>query len=260
MGRRRRTEPKNIAIATALIAAIAVVIGVAVWADGRGSDGANAAPPPVPTTSEVARGFGPIVATEGRPEPVVAVFGDSYTEGAGATNPRTEGYLAWLSDDLGWKFEIISSLSGGGYVNPGNDKSGPIANKITAADLVKMQPNAVLIQAGLNDKGLLSGDVVKGVQDSISVARDAVPDVPVIVVGLLWGQDEVPDFVRKTTTDISSIARSALRTVYIDTWDLRFPQISDNIHPTTEGHTEIAAFIADALRAQGLTQQQAATG
>lgn len=254
MGRRQRIEPKNIAIATVLVAAIAAVIGIAVWADGRGSDGAAAAPPPVPTSAEVASGFGPIVATEGRPEPVVAVFGDSYSEGTGATNPRTEGYLAQLSDDLGWKFEV-SSLSGGGYVNPGRDKSGPIAKKIASADLAKMQPNAVLIQAGLNDKGLLTGDVVKGVQDSINAARDAVPDVPIIVVGLLWGQDEVPDFVRKTSTDISSVAMPALRTVYIDTWDLRFPQISDNIHPTTEGHTEIAAFIAGDLRAQGLTQQ-----
>jgi lysophospholipase L1-like esterase len=258
MGRRRRTEPKNIAIATALVAAIAVVIGVAVWADGRGSsDGADATPATVPTTSE-AVGFEPIVATNGRPQPVVAVFGDSYTEGAGATNPRTQGYLAQLSDELGWEFEI-SSLSGGGYVNPGKDKSGPIAKKIAAADLAKMQPNAVLIQAGLNDKGLLTGDVVKGVQDSINAARDAVPDVPVIVVGLLWGQDEVPDFVRKTSTDISSVAMPALRTVYIDTWDLRFPQISDNIHPTTEGHAAIATFIADDLRAQGLTQPQATT-
>jgi lysophospholipase L1-like esterase len=253
MGRRRLSEPKNIAIATALVAAIAAVVGVAVWADGRGSDIAGAAPAPVPVSGEVV-GFRPIVATEGRPQPVVAVFGDSYTQGAGATNPRTQGYLAQLSEDLGWKFEI-SSLSGGGYVNPGRDKSGPIARKITAANLAQIQPDAILIQAGLSDKGLLTGDVVKGVQDSVNAARDAVPDVPVIVIGLLWGQEEVPDFARKTAGNIASVAMPALRTVYIDTWDLRFPQISSDLYPTTAGHRKIATFIADDLRAQGLTQQ-----
>ncbi|MEW1933132.1 SGNH/GDSL hydrolase family protein [Rhodococcus sp. NPDC079359] len=205
------------------------------------------------STNPIAQGprFGPITATDGRDAPVVAVFGDSYSEGTGATDPAADGYTTLLAADTGWDLRV-TSLSGGGYRNPGVDGSGPYVRKIEAADLAAMKPDLIVIQGGLNDSGF-GEETRTGAQRAITAAQAASPGTPIVVVGLLWGQGNLTEEAQRPYDSIEQAARAAERVLFVPTEDLRFPLVADNVHPTTEGHRMIAERIEQGLSAAGLS-------
>lgn len=196
------------------------------------------------------RPFPAVSATDGRERPVVALFGDSYSEGTGADNPAADGYAARLAKDTGWDIRT-TSLSGGGYRNPGVDKSGPYTRKVEAADLPAINPDLIVLQGGLNDLGY-GTEVLNGSRAAISAAQAAAPGVPIVVVGLLWGQGDLTESARRPYDAIQQTASASNGVYFVDTADLRFPLTSDNTHPTTEGHALIADRVEEGLRSSGL--------
>lgn len=242
-----------------------VVVGIVVAAFARQasvSDASDRGPSALPTPASSTRGPAaarptptslPLVtASNGRPAPVAYLVGDSYSEGAGAENPGVEGYVPLLQQELGWEITAVS-LPGGGYVNVGMDGSGPFSAKIDPAQVASLKPDVVILQGGLNDQGLVSRDVRAGVRACIETVRAAVPDVPIVVIGLLQPGGAGPSFVETTRADIAAVAASTVgRVTYVDMSQVTYPVVEDGIHPTSDGHRIITDAIVAALTADGL--------
>ena len=243
-----KRDPKTVAFWSFMAVALVVIVAGYFIASNRDTD-SDYVSTYVPVTAgapPAARQFPPVEASNGRPKPVVALFGDSYSEGAGAADPESEGYAALLANGTGWDLRV-TSLSGGGYRNPGVDGSGPFTRKIDAADLPGIKPDLIIIQGGLNDAGF-GEETLAGSKAAIAAARAAAPGTPIAVVGLLWGQGAMSDVAQRPYDAIKASAEAAPNVLFIPTKDLRFPLGQDGVHPTSQGHAEIYNAIRGALR------------
>lgn len=197
-------------------------------------------PPPITT----------VTASEGRQRPVAFVLGDSYTEGAGTDAPAVEGFVPILAGELGWDVVTVS-ISGGGYVNPGVDGTGPFDAAMASADLAGISPDVVVISGGLNDQGLDA--VPDAVNRVIGNVRAWNRTVPIVVVGMLRPEGPASeDFVARTRTQIADTVAGIASVTYIDMSDLTYTTVADGIHPTSEGHALIGAAVVEAIRGAGL--------
>lgn len=176
------------------------------------------------------------------------LFGDSYSEGAGADDPEAEGYARQLAELLGWSIEV-HSLSGVGYVNPGVDGSGPLSRLIDSLDLAAAAPDVVIVQGGHNDQGQGPNVMRDAVDEALGGIRAVLPDTPIIVVGLLYPSASPPaELVDVPREAIAATATGRPGVVYIDAATWTYPTVSDGIHPTTDGHRYIAEQLATAIR------------
>lgn len=187
--------------------------------------------------------------SQGRQTVVAYLLGDSYSAGAGAD--ADEGFVPVMSAELGWDTTTVS-LSGGGYLNIGVDKSGPFSAKVDVAQLKAVAPDIVILQGGINDKGLDSSKERAGVADTIKKVRSVLPKTPIAVIGLLQPTGSGEAYVERTRVDIRAAAKSFLNVLYVDPSTWTYPTISDGIHPTTAGHAAIAQHIVAAFRDLGL--------
>jgi lysophospholipase L1-like esterase len=250
------------ALLAALVACTTLLVGAAAVHDGRTTDEAariaSAAaplPPPAPRAGDyipppVAH---PVVGTHGRAKPLVVIVGDSYA-GGGNIAPAPS-YAKRLAAKLGWDVRVLS-CPGGGYVSPGTSDCGPLPRLLGGASLDRLQPDLVILQAGLNDRDRDPDMVGTGMYRSFTAVRAAAPDAQVAVVGMFWPMQADRD--RKTYDIADAIADAAgklgaavvmnpLREGWSDF------HTTDDRHPDVAGHELIASRIIDHLRSAGVT-------
>ena len=101
----------------------------------------------------------------------------------------------------------------------------------------------LIIQAGINDRG---NDGAASAIEKVMTAAENVPTVYVI------GPFETPASSGAPLDAISEAIESAAERhgfTYIDVSGWVFPLLSDQMHPTVEGHHEIAAKLTERLAA-----------
>jgi lysophospholipase L1-like esterase len=201
----------------------------------------------------------------GRRGPRVAVVGDSYTEGTGATT-RTTAYPWVMARAMGWS-DIWQSGSGGtGYLATGPSPRVKYRDRIDN-DVLDHDPDLVIVTGGRNDAAF--SDSAVGAEALLLFQQIAATGAALVVVGP-WFHG-TPDSVILSRRDAIEAACATAGGLFLDPLDpplvtgtgnvgdtnndgnADFLTGADAVHPTQDGHDALglwlAARLADAWRA-----------
>lgn len=184
--------------------------------------------------------------------PIMAVVGDSYTAGFGAsTQPNQWNYAgAWwncTAAELGWQVGPVHATPGGGYQQPGD--FGTFADVLRAHPL-PADTDWVIVQGGLNDSN--GPDPAKqqaAVADVAGLIRKQAPAAGIVLVGMF---NPFPNTVSTPTmlpmARVIGRAAESAGVRYMAGFLLEFAVSPDKVHPTAAGHTQIGHWVARRLR------------
>lgn len=192
----------------------------------------------------ISGGFGGVAVADGytvrrsfAPRRRVAIIGDSWVGGAGSgaesVHP-TETFAFELALRMGADSILWGAIGGTGYVKALSGQPTSIfAGRVE--DILATRPDVVVIAGGRND------------YDVTSTLRQAVAD-------LLASLDDIPEVYVVPTGSETSAARQliALGAEDADRLYIDFPvdsieKITDGVHPTWEGHQELADVAYNAI-------------
>jgi lysophospholipase L1-like esterase len=127
-----------------------------------------------------------ITASETR-GPRVAVMGDSFTEGTGASASQ-----AWwgrkMAETLGWYDLAQSGVGATGYLNPATGGKVKFRDRVVN-DVINLNPDVVIIAGGINDQGAYSAAAIEA-EASLLFAqiKAALPNVTLIALSPFWNK------------------------------------------------------------------------
>ncbi|SDG09210.1 SGNH/GDSL hydrolase family protein [Klenkia brasiliensis] len=246
---RRRTVRRGARVALALLLALAAVAVVAVVAlQGSGARWATARP-----WTTTAEGAGPSAVDrlrawlDARPgDPLV--FGDSYTEGIGASSPDT-AYVPVLADLLGVPV-TADGVGGTGFIATGGTGT-TFLDRLSAEPPTTDPVPLLVVQVGLNDARLSPSPDAERTA-AVTFLREAAARFPGAQVVLL-GPPAVTVFPGASVASVDRALQAAAGTVgvpYIsplqEGWDVNASS-ADGLHPDDRGHASLAVHLAGAL-------------
>lgn len=184
--------------------------------------------------------------------PTVAVLGDSYESGLGASYD----VLRWsslLSTRYGWReanlgrggtgFATTSDVTGCGLV------SCPTIPDMAAA-AVASRPDVVIVSGGRNDLTAYAADpatVQSGIEQTLATLRAGLPSARIIVVSPMW-DSSAPNPALTILAGWEKTSASAHGASFLDGasgWLVGHPEwIADGVHPNDLGYAEIARQIS----------------
>jgi len=196
----------------------------------------------------VAAVVGAIAYTHHR-RPVAVFLGDSYTAGAGASEPaKSAPYL--LAQHYDWR-AVMLARSATGYisaVDPGQVWCGlahcPSYTE-SIPDTAAASPDVVIVNGGRNELSISGTPAwIQGVSDFFTELHRAVPHAKIIATSPIWDDDPTPPEI----ATMGQVVRQAVTTVggiYVDLGEplLGRPDLvaSDGVHPNDAGNAAIAA-------------------
>ena len=207
----------------------------------------------------------------------IAVIGDSFTEGTGASAPFT-GFGERLGQYLGSRNVNMSGWGGTGYLNDVGGTKETFRTRVTK-DIIDAAPDIVLVAGGINDQ---TAYVEATFETEADLLFDAImtglPDCALIVVGPWWPNGspvanniKVRDSIREKSLPYArlfidnlggTIPYTGTEADYKDTgWmtgtgyvtaiandgNADFYTSSDGTHPTQAGHDYLALRLAEAI-------------
>jgi lysophospholipase L1-like esterase len=227
------------AILIGVLAVLAVVVGGGIVVASREAETPGGSP-----SGNVAPGG-----------PVVAFYGDSYTLGTGASDPRKR-WSSIVSAERGWN-EVNPSVNGLGFVN-NRDRlpaGGDLVDAVIASD-----PDILFVTMGLNDNFSMparADDVHAAIVADFAALRSALPETRIIVVEPFWYTDERPASLATISTWVSDEAKviDADHIEGASHWIEGHPEwmADDGLHPNDEGYAEMARRMSDELGRLGLS-------
>lgn len=168
--------------------------------------------------------------------PKLAVLGDSYAQGMYLDDPATA--FPYLLDPAA----LVNGSGGSGYSSGGPCKSQQLMNR--AAQVLASKPAVLIVQAGINDRGRTDvGVAAKSLFDRI---KSASPNTRVIVVGPFAPASVAGPELDAVAAAVQRAAQADGFT-YLDPSDWEFDLLEDGLHPSAEGHKQIAAKLAALL-------------
>jgi lysophospholipase L1-like esterase len=194
-----------------------------------------------------------------------AIIGDSYTEGAGATD-WAAGYAYLLAAAERWRPVVIDGISGAGYVKTGSARR-PYTIAKAIPDAVRCRARVVLVVAGRNDAGFAQPQAVeRAARSDLQELRERLPRARIVVVGPIWQSTPVPMNVIATRNAVYSAAATIAGVSWIDPIAERWftgsviagtPNASgfinpDGVHPNDAGHRHIEMLLFDDLYRLGI--------
>jgi acyl-CoA thioesterase-1 len=237
--KRRRSISKIALVITAICAAVAVVLLLlGLFAKQQEVRAANVAAAEAYTPAPVATAP-PSAASA--PATAAVILGDSYTAA------ESGGYAGRLAGLMGWDATIMGQ-GGTGYVNPGQAEEGDSAYPDRIPDVIAAAPEFVLVQGSTNDG---DGSGLAEAADSVfSQLREGLPEATIVAVGPVAAPSIPRDKLDVARTTLAEVA-AAYSVQFIDPVEegwLSDPALySDGVHPSFEGHSQLAELIAEAL-------------
>jgi len=194
-------------------------------------------------------------------DPRLLILGDSYTLGT-AANPPTEGYAYTVARDLGWPSEI-DGVGGTGFTwgggNEGADGNDYVSRIQRRAAAGSFSPNVLLLQGGQNDYRAEPDVLYAKVRETIDAARQAWPDVQVIVMGpsqpmpggALLGRVSSP-IGQAAIADKAQFISPLQENWFTDENSRQYYGDANGSHLNNDGHLYMASKIMDRLRDLGV--------
>lgn len=180
-------------------------------------------------------------------------FGDSYFVGGGCSPDRTRGMAHLAGTALGYR-PVVRGAGGTGFVSANPDYGlPPYLAQIRDGALDVRRPRLVVIGGGSNDVGQPVAKIRKNATKVLRIARQKYPRATLVLVGPMdtYGgyDDSIP--VRDA---LKGVARK-LHVPFVDdlTWTAGHDEwlCDDYVHPTYDGHAQLGARLAEALRKRG---------
>lgn len=166
--------------------------------------------------------------------PVVAVLGDSWSVGLGLDDPLR----SWPSRLPG---EVhVFGFSGSGF-SVGAGSCPGVAYETRADDALRIDPDVVVVQGGLNDHREPDAAVADGVRRMLAALRGQ----EVLLVGPAAAPSRAPRAARVDAL-LPELAAEAGVT-YLSTQDLALDYLGDRLHLTPAGHHAFGDVVAAAL-------------
>lgn len=197
---------------------------------------------------------------QGRGGPRVAIVGASVTAGVGAGDPD-RSWAVLLARMEHWD-AVVYGDPGAGYVRPGVQHRGPVADELARVGLRALRPALVIIQAGHNDIGEPLQLVRRRVAQAIALIRAEAPAARIALLTVFPGRSHAAG-VYQTDQAIVMAARAADHGVIMMdplTGRWAYSRIQDMLHPTADGDVQIALKVAGILRAHGVVPAPAGRG
>jgi lysophospholipase L1-like esterase len=225
---------------------VPVVLGVAALLAlvviGRAAAG-PAAPPPAVIAAPV--GAGPA----GHP---LVVLGASISAGTGST--PEQAWPAVVGRCLGRRV-VVGAVPGAGYIATGRGARGPVGRLLREADLARLDPSLVVLQAGHNDIGTPGPQLRAAVTTAVETARRDAPRAPLALLTVVAHAGDPSASARATDATIVEAARRADPGVVVldpiaEGWS--FPRVADGLHPTAAGQRLLAGHVLDDLARAGV--------
>jgi lysophospholipase L1-like esterase len=179
---------------------------------------------------------------------VVAIVGDSWTVGFGATGHI--GYAQRTVQMLGWDWRNLG-VSGSGY-----SVGGPYDNQYEERidDVVTSRPDVVVVQGSLNERTSTPAKLREAADRTLAELRDDIdPSVPIVVVGASYAPGVPSGTIDWINAAIAAAAAGA-GLPFVDPaaqgWtDPADPSLwFDDIHPDDRGYERIAERMVPLLR------------
>jgi lysophospholipase L1-like esterase len=181
----------------------------------------------------------------------VLIFGDSYTAGAGADNPDSEGYAHVLARLEDWSTDIAGG-PGTGYLDPGEDGEGSYRSRAQQLD-ARDDFDLVILQGGSNDLGRDTHELGDAVRATIAYFRERFPSAQIIVLGpVVPATKQVDEVLRQQ----SAVAQVPYISPISEGWFAgtkydKYTSVRWGGHPNSEGHRLLATLLAKDLAALG---------
>jgi lysophospholipase L1-like esterase len=180
------------------------------------------------------------------------VLGASISAGTGST--PEQAWPAVVGRCLGRRV-VVGAVPGAGYVATGHDARGPVVRLLREADLPRLEPSLVVLQAGHNDIGTPGPQLRSAVTTAVETARREAPRAPVALITVVAHAGDPSAAARATDATIVDAARRAdPRVVVLDPlaegWS--FPRVADGLHPTATGQRLLAGHVLDDLARAGV--------
>lgn len=178
-------------------------------------------------------------------KPSALWVGDSYTMGAGATNPRIYAEAKLVSRALGWHLEL-DAAGGTGFVAASG--YGPPIPARLPNDKARYAPAFVVIDGGRNDHASTSAETQAVTAYFDAVARD-FPEAHVIVITPFLMRSQPSDY-SATRSILEAQARShswqcidPLSAGWINSESAALVA-ADGVHPDDAGYAYLAGHLA----------------
>jgi lysophospholipase L1-like esterase len=225
----------GVAALLALVVAAPVLVGRAT--------AMPATPPPAAIAAPA--GAGPA----GHP---VVVLGASISAGTGST--PEQAWPAVVGRCLGRRV-VVGAVPGAGYVATGRGARGPVVRLLREADLARLDPSLVVLQAGHNDIGTPGPQLRAAVTTAVETAHRDAPRAPLALLTVVAHAGDPSTAARATDAAIVEAARRADPGVVVldplvEGWS--FPRVADGLHPTATGQRLLAGHVLDDLTRAGV--------
>jgi lysophospholipase L1-like esterase len=209
----------------------------------------------VGTLTSAAEPAPPALGTAGPPpsdHPVV-VLGASISAGTGGSPEQ-----AWptiVGRCLGQRV-LVGAVPGAGYVATGRGERGPVVRLLREADLPRLDPSFVVLQAGHNDIGTAPRTLEAAVTTAVDTVGRQLPHTRLVLI-TVFAHVGVPTAEARATdqTIVAAARRADPRVVVLDplTEGWSFPRVGDGLHPTPAGQRILAGHVLTDLARAGVT-------
>lgn len=192
---------------------------------------------------------------EPQPEPTatsperLAVLGDSYSRGTELGGLEEQGWPAIVAGNLNASLNL-QAVGGTGYVSEG-DEGGTFQQR--ARDLVDGGGDLVLVFGSRNDSFAAPTVLEQNVSTTLDYLTESLPDAQVVAIGPAWPADFPPGGDPEAARAAVEAGAENVGVPFIDPvaegW-LDDPTLigEDEVHPTDEGHEEIARLVLRDLK------------
>lgn len=199
--------------------------------------------------------FEPAPLTTPLPLRRVAVFGDSYAVGTGASTPE-QGFVRRLAVLERWQIDD-ESHGGTGYATAGTtgvagcDTDSCPTFGGALADAPEEAPDAVLVFGGRNDVGRSIAALQKAIPAFYDALCTKYPDADVYAVSPVWDSRTPPAQLAVIQGLVRSAVSSCSNGTYVDIGEPLERNsgliVSDGVHPNDQGHAVLTRAIVRAL-------------
>lgn len=247
--RRRRRLKRKVRRNLPWVAVLLAIVGLLAFTGYRWSEEQTTHLAPLPTPASE-----PPIGGDPDKQTVVVVIGDSYTGGSDMNSGPTWPNL--LATQHHWML-FNQGVGGSGYLAPGIDQ--PFSARID--QLGQYAADLVILAGGLNDVHAYPlAQITAEAERDIKAAEAAAPSADVMVFSPFSNGPPTPELL--ALRDGLRAAAQRAGVPYLDvTGFLTAPDAgligSDGVHPTDEGHHELAARIGAALAQMGLPRPDA---
>lgn len=237
--RLRATRRRRVALVAG--AGVVAVIAATLAVVGTVTSAAEPAPP-----SLLAGGPPP-------PDHPLVVLGASISAGTGSS--PEQAWPSIVGRCLGQRV-LVGAVPGAGYVATGRGEHGPVVRLLRDADLPRLDPSFVVLQAGHNDIGTAPRTLEAAVTTAVDTVVRQLPHTRLVLI-TVFAHVGVPTAQARATDDtIVAAARRADPGVVIldplaEGWS--FPRVGDGLHPTPAGQRILAGHVLTDLARAGVT-------